>query len=232
MPIYSVLDCSLGTHTLSVYLLLHNAIFTPSVIFNSEAWSNLTEKNISALTIIQLRYLKKMMGVRQATSNSFIYLELGILPIKHQIHKRQLSFLYHIINLREDDPVKMVWRNQTELPEHNNWWCGVKKLIEKYSIRYEEGEIKEMSKDTFKKKVKIAIYNQAFKDLKEECESKSKTKNITYEKFETQEYIKTMSPCVAKTIFKCRAKTLKIKEHMKFKFSDFSCRWCGVSDET
>ena len=149
-----------------------------------------------------------MMGVRQATSNSFIYLELGILPIKYQIHKRQLSFLYHIINLREDDPVKMVWRNQTELPEHNNWWCGVKKLIEKYSIRYEEGEIKEMSKDTFKKKVKIAIYNQAFKDLKEECESKSKTKNITYEKFETQEYIKTMSPCVAKTIFKCGAKTL------------------------
>ena len=126
-----------------------------------------------------------MMGVRQATTNSFVYLELGVLPIKYEIHKRQISFLYHIISLSEEDPVKMVWRNQTKLPEHNNWWCGVKSLMEKYSIEFDEEKIKKMSKDTFKKKVKTAIITSAFQCLKTECESKSKTEKIKYEKFET-----------------------------------------------
>ena len=41
-----------------------------------------------------------------------------------------------------------------------------------------------------------------------------------------------MLSVAAKIILKCRAKTLKIKDHMRYKFSEYSCRWCGVSDET
>ena len=225
-------EASLGTHTLNIFILLHNSIFTPSVIFNSEAWSNITDKNVAALTTVQTRYLKKMMGVRQATANSLIYLELGVLPIKYEIHKRQISFLHHIIHLRDDDPVKMVWRNQTQLPEHNNWWCGVKSLMKNYDLQYEEEEIKKISKQAFKKQVKIAVNQKAFEDLRNDCESKKKTQNIRYTKFETQEYIKVMYPGAAKTIFKCRAKTLNIKEHTQYKHVDFQCRWCGVCDET
>ena len=126
----------------------------------------------------------------------------------------------------------MVWRHQTELPDHNNWWCGVKKLMENYSIEYDEEEIKKMSKDRFKRKVRIAIRNKAFEELKKDNASKTKTKNITYNKYETQEYVKSMYPGAAKIILKCRAKTLKIKDHMRYKFTEYSCRWCGVSDET
>ena len=179
-----------------------------------------------------MRYMKKMMCVRQATTNSFMYLELGILPVRYEIHKRQISFLHHILNLRDDDPVKIVRRTLAKLPEYNNWWCGVRKLMERYSIQLEETEIKEMSKDLFKKKVKVAIRNQAFEDLKKECGSKKKTENIQYTTFETQDYIKLLYPNIARTIFKCRAKTLNIKSHTKFKFKDSLCRWCGVTDET
>ena len=76
------------------------------------------------------------MGVRQATSNAFMYLELGVLPIKYEIHKRQLMFLHHIVNLPEEDPVKKVWRNQTNLPDYSNWWCDVKVLMEIYGIDF------------------------------------------------------------------------------------------------
>ena len=41
-----------------------------------------------------------------------------------------------------------------------------------------------------------------------------------------------MEPSEAKIIFKCRSKTLQIKDHMKYKYSDMSCRWCGVAEET
>ena len=41
-----------------------------------------------------------------------------------------------------------------------------------------------------------------------------------------------MNPSDARTIFKCRSKTLSIKDHMSFKYNDTSCRWCGVAEET
>ena len=225
-------ETSLGCHTLSAHLLLHNSILLPSMIFNSESWSNITDKNMKTITTTQLRYLKKMMGVRQAVSNAFTYLELGVLPIKYEIHRRQISYLHHILNLRDDDPVKQVWRNQTVLPEHKNWWNNIIKLMEKYSIEYNEEEITNMAKDTFKRKIKKAVREKAFNELTLENSTMSRTKNVLYEKLETQKYIQTLNPHTAKTIFKCRSKTLNIKEHMKYKFSDLSCRWCGIKEET
>ena len=225
-------ETTLGPHTLSVYLLLHNAIFLPSMLFNAEAWSNITGKHIKELTTIQLRFLKKIMSVRPAVSNAFVFLELGVLPIEYEIHKRQLSFIHHIMNLSEDDPVKKMWRNQVGLPDHRNWWTDVKKLLERYSLQFSEEDITKMSKETFKIKVKKAVNDYAFKRLKEECKNKSKTQNITYDKFATQEYIKTMNPDCARIIFKCRSKTLNIREHTKYQNVHETCRWCGVTDET
>ena len=61
---------------------------------------------------------------------------------------------------------------------------------------------------------------------------KSRTKGIRYEKFEVQNYVKKMDPWEAKLIFKCRSKTLSIKDHMQFKYNENSCRWCGIGEET
>ena len=224
-------ETSLGSHTLSVFILLHNAILLPSMLFNSQAWSGITHKNVSSITKIQLRFLKKMMGTRQATANAFVYLELGVLPIKHEIHKRQLMFLYHIVHLSEDDPVKKVWRNQMSLPEHSNWWRDVEKLLDRYRMDFDEQTIATTSKETYKKRVKMAVANQAFHELQCENQERKRTCKLNYEKLETRKYIKQLDTASARTIFKCRAKTLSIKEHMEYKFTDLSCRWCGISEE-
>ena len=225
-------EASVGPHTLSAYILLHNAIFLAGILFNSQAWSNISEKNVNDLTTLQLKYLKKMMGARPSTSNAFVYLELGILPIEYEIHQRQISFLHHIINLTEEDPVKKVWRNQMQLPDHRNWWCDVKQLMEKYSLQLTEEEIAGMSKDAFKIKVKKAVRDYAFEMLKTDCQSKSKTQHMKYEEFKTQEYIKKMYPDDAKIVFRCRSKTLNIKQHTMYQNRSLECRWCGVTDET
>ena len=225
-------ETSMGQHTLSVYLLLHNAIFLPSILFNSQAWSNLTEKNIKELTRLQLRFLKKMMSVKLATSNAFVFLELGVLPIEHEIHKRQLLFVHHIMNLPNNDPVKKVWRYQTVLPDHNNWWSNMKKLMVKYSIHLLEEEITSVSKNVFKTKIKKAVSEYAFSKLKAECRMQKKTGGLKYEEFKPQSYISTMYPDMAKTIFRCRSKTTNLKDHTKYQHSDNTCRWCGVDDET
>ena len=225
-------ETSVGPHTINVHLLLYNAIFLSSMLFNSQAWSNITEKNVKQLSTLQLRFLKKMMGVRLATANAFVYLELGVLPIEYEIQTRQLSFLHHIVNLSEDDPVKKIWRNQTSLPDHRNWWSNVKQLMEKYSINLSETEIMAMSKDRFKKKVKEAVRQYAFSKLRDECKAKKRTQNLNYDQFQVQGYLSKLYPDKAKIIFKCRSKTLSIKDHTKFQQSNNICRWCGATDET
>ena len=153
-----------------------------------ETMSNLTDKNIAAaLQTIQLRYLKKALKVRQAAANAFTFLELGVLPLSYEIHRRQLSFLHHVIALEEVDPVKRIWRYQTSLPEHGNWWSNVKRLLDKYSIVYDEDEFASMSKETYKKKVKKAVFDQALKDLSRENEEKHapETSNSTCSRHKT-----------------------------------------------
>ena len=74
-------EVQLGIHTVSVHLLLHNAIFMASMLFNAQAWSNLTDKNVEKITTTQLKFLKRIMTAKQATANSFVFLEMGILPV-------------------------------------------------------------------------------------------------------------------------------------------------------
>ena len=163
------------------------------------------------LSTMQMKFLKKTMMVRQAVSNSFVCLELGVLPVEYEIHKRQLSFLHHIIHLEDDDPVKRMWKNQKQLPEHNNWWNGVEKLMVKYSIQLSEEDIKKTSKETYKQKIKKIVANVAFEDLKADCKEKRKTNHLTYQKFEAQTYVTSLYPKQSRIIFKCRSRTLKYK---------------------
>ena len=81
----------LGSHTTSVYLLLYRSIFISSVLFNSQAWSNLTKTDLLGLTGVQICFLKKVVEAPKSTCNAFVYLELGVLPINYEIHQRQLS---------------------------------------------------------------------------------------------------------------------------------------------
>jgi hypothetical protein len=226
-------ETQLGAHTISVYLLLHNAIFLASILFNSQAWSNMTDNNIQQISVIQLKLLKKAMKARPSTANAFVYLELGILPVKYEIHKRQLSFLHHIVHLSDEDPVRKVWRHQTMMPDHVNWWSGVKSLMSKYSINWTEDQIMEMSKEAYKRKVKEAVKNIAFEELRMECQGKKKTKDLIYTELKAQNYITRLSPGHSRTIFRARSQTLNIKDHARYQFKDgMHCRWCGVSDET
>ena len=97
--------------------------------FNSQAWSNLSQKNISSLEKLQSKCLKKIVNAPQATANSFTYLELGVMPMRYEIERNQLIFLHHIVHLEDSDPVKITWENMKKFPEENNWWSGVKSIL-------------------------------------------------------------------------------------------------------
>ena len=66
-------EVSFGQHTMNVSLLLYRALFLSSVIFNSQSWRNLTEKNIAQLQSIQVRLLKKFLNAPLINLKQFCF---------------------------------------------------------------------------------------------------------------------------------------------------------------
>ena len=105
------------------------------------------------------KFPTRILGVSTSTANSFVFLELGVLPIEFEIDKRKMMYLHRILNLEDSDPVHKMFRNQQSFSEagEENWWSGVQELLQKYNISMTLEEIKSVSKPRFRWVVKTAI---------------------------------------------------------------------------
>ena len=139
-------NITLGLHKIRVSLLLYEIVYLAAVLFNSQAWSNITITEFNQLKSSQLKFLKRTMQVPSSTPNAFTYLELGVLLIQYKIHKRQLNFLHHIIHLPPSDPVHRLHLQQILLPFERNWTNNVFSLLKLYELDYDSiKEIKQRS---------------------------------------------------------------------------------------
>ena len=73
------------------------SLFLSSILLNSEAWVNYTEQDVRILEQCDEILLTRILDCDANTSNALKYFELGILPIRHEIMKRKLSFLQYLL---------------------------------------------------------------------------------------------------------------------------------------
>ena len=225
-----VRETGLGIHTVNVHLLLYQSLFLSCVLFNSQVWRNLSEKEINKLESLQRRCLRKIFNAPHSTSRSFVYLEFGAVPIRYIIQQNQLMFLHHIVHLKDDDPVKQMWENMKFLSRESNWWSSIRRILEEYEVGLEE--VKNSSRESFKALIKRKISDTALKELTKDCTEKTKTSSLHYTALKPQDYLSHLYPKQARIIFQCRSKTLDIKVHRSYKFNDRVCRKCGIDEET
>ena len=224
-------EVSFGTHYVTTGILLYKTVFMQSTLFNSESWTRLTQTDTDDLQTLQLKTLKRITHVADITTNSFMFLELGILPIKYELHKRKLIFLHHIINLdRVEDPVGKIFEQQDLfLPYERNWTNEVKELIRNYGL--DTSNIQEITREKWKHIVTSKVSTKAFHDLTTECMSMKKTKNLEYTSFQPQEYIKSLPGFATTAILRIRSNTLPCKVNHKASFIDTTCRHCKQARE-
>ena len=102
-------------------LILYQSVFLPRLIHNCESWSNMTPRDYKALQSAQLLYLRNVMEVSRATPTVALFLELGILPIRFEIEKRQLFFFKRLLDKDKSDPVQSVYFEQLKYVAEQNW---------------------------------------------------------------------------------------------------------------
>ena len=220
-------------YTLLTLLTLYNAVFLSTVLFNSQAWSNLKKTELEQLSILQLKFLKRSVKAPSSSPSAATLLEFGALPIKCEIHIKQLNFLHHILLLDSDDPVSKMYANLKSFPFEKNWTNDVLELLKMYEFEESENEIRQLSKRRWKKRVKKRVVESAFETLSKEAAGMTKTSPLKYEKLHTQSYLKSLNPRDVYVIFRARLRSITCKGNMPSSFrKDMSCRLCGEADET
>ena len=225
-------EITMGVYTIQTIMLLYRCMFLAVVLYNAQAWSNLTAKNIHDLQVVQLSLLKRMVHAPTSTSNTITFLELGTLPIINEIHIKQLMFLHHIINLDDNDPVKITHSQQLKYPYEPNWGNSVIKLKELYGISEDDEEICNLSKENWKKMVKTKVYSYVFEQLCDKAAQQKKAANLTYSKMNIQDYLIKLPSENARKVFHIRSGTIDLRGNRTYKYGEVtSCRLCGSDVE-
>ena len=210
-------------------LSLYKCVFLASILFNSQAWSNITQTQIKELRTVQLKFLKRIIQAPNSTPNCFTYLELGILPIEYEIHKRQLAFLHHILNLHPSAPVSQIYHQQLLFTHEQNWANTTKKLLTTYNLQ--EVDVRAKSKDEWKLLVNNAITNAAFQSLNTTCRTQAKTSHLQYDSLAPQPYLSKCPTDVASFLFRLRSRSLNCKNNHHKSHTNLTCRVCNVEIE-
>ena len=86
-------DVPLGKYKLEIGLKLRQAMLLNGVLFNSEVWHSISEKEIRRLEEVDEHLLRCMVKAHAKTPLEFVYLETGAIPIRHVIACISINYL-------------------------------------------------------------------------------------------------------------------------------------------
>ena len=218
-------ESGLGRYTVRSMFVLYEAMFIQMLIFNGQSWSHITKQNMLELERLQLKFLKLILWLPMSTPNVFIFLEYGVLPLEHEIQRRRLTYLHHILNLKDTDPAKLAYSQGLRLSHEPNWANDIKKLRERYGISVSDQEVSDMSKAKWKKIVVDRVKEVVFDDLQQELRASSKMKEVQYNQFSCQKYLQAMDAVSVRKIARLRSRTFRCKaNHRSSNSSNLGCR--------
>ena len=97
-------------HVLDV--LLRNILLVSSMLFNSEAWYNVSKSELDLVDAVLLRGILK---APKSTPKEMLFLELGVVPFREIIRQRRLGFLFYILHENQGYMIHRFFESQREI---------------------------------------------------------------------------------------------------------------------
>ena len=229
----SITERPYGKHKYKAAKLMRDGMIVTSMLANAETWTNMLERDIEKLNKPDKMFLNKLLGEEGNPSLSFMYLEMGMVPLKYVLIGKRLKFLKYILDEDEETMVNKVYKAMKEDSKVGDFVDLIKKDMKTVNINLTDDEIKEETTIKWKTLVNKEVKNAALQYLKTENNKKTKTKDIDFESLEMSEYLaRNKNSKLTKYIFKVRSGTLGIKEWCQWKFEDNLCVGCELKAET
>ena len=225
-----------GKHYFEIGMILRNSLLISSVLFNSEAWYNLTESELNLLETVDVKFLRQLLQAPKGTPKEMLFLELGCIPLREIIRERRLGFLHYILNQDPESMVHKVFKSQMNKRNKKDWVTtvlGDLKHLDLEDLSMEN--IQQMKKECFMKRIKEGIKSKAFEKLEERKKSHSKVKEVEHNELKIQKYLQPnkelMNKEVAQLIFKLRCRVTEAKVNLKGKYDNIECEACHMEEE-
>jgi hypothetical protein len=107
-------EVSTGNFRTLIGLKLRETKLCNGTLYNGEAWSSISDRDMSRLQQVDLSFLRGLTGSHARTTSEFYYLELGILTFRHILTIRRLVYHHHILTREENETILKIYRNQKE----------------------------------------------------------------------------------------------------------------------
>ena len=225
----------LGKYHFEAGNVLRASLLLSTLLSNSEAWFNLTEREIEDLERVDEALLRKIYYAHSKTSRELLYLESGNVPIRFILKSRRLNFLFYILHENEESLLRKVFDAQNNNPLKGDWVTTAKNDINELELNMTFDEIRTIDRKRFKTLVKNRIQIKALEYLLFIKSKHSKGKELSYDELELQNYLSSKSNLSIKEksfIFSCRTRMLDVKSNFKTGQNNLNCDKCGKEEET
>ena len=117
--------------------MLRNSLLVSRMLFNAEAWYDLSSSELDLLETIDVSLLKQLLRAPRGTPKEMFYLELGCIPFREIVREKRLRFLHYILNEEPMSLVHRVFKSQMENRTKNDWvttvlldlqWLGISNI--------------------------------------------------------------------------------------------------------
>ena len=225
-----------GKFYFEIAIILRNSLMLSSILFNSEAWYNLSKAELDLIESVDLMFLRSILKTPKSTPKEMLYLELGCLPCRDIIRQKRLVYLYYILKQNPESMIYRLFEAQRNNRTSKDWVTTIFKDMEEIKMNIRLDDIKSMKKGAYINLVKRNIENHVFENLSAKQEKHSKVNNWSHTFFMMQKYLKPNSESIkvedSQNIFKLRCNMMQVKMNYKNLYETHECRACGENDET
>ena len=218
-----------GEADVEVRMLLLEMIVKPTLLFNTETWIDLKQKDIKEIEKHHYQIIRKAFEQKQGTPYYGIIAETGIWPYYYTIIYKRLMLYHHLIHSDEKRIARQLVINQKERNEVN-WYTGVKEWLNILKMETDVNKIIGITKSMWKKTLKIKLEEVIREVVKEKKKTMKKLRFIN--DFKKQEYLSKYSMAVVSKIMNIRLNMVEVAGNFKRKDEDERCRACREEKET
>ena len=163
-----------GEKALCIRLMIMETMIMPTILNNTETWTNTTKKEMETIEMMQKDILTALFHLPISTPYWGVLEESGSWPMSSRIMYRKLMLFQNLIKSDEKRMAKKILMDQIEQQRNNCWYSELKGQMEKYEIFDGIEQIKYYKKSKWKKLVKDKIQQYVNKEYQRVSKSMKK----------------------------------------------------------
>ena len=118
-----------GKHFFEIAMVLKESLLLSSLLLNSEAWVNYTDKDVRILEKCDEILLTRVLDCDSNSSNAMKYLDLGVVPVRFEIMRRKLGFLHYILQQKKESMIYQILKVTSESSVKKDFVYTCKKYL-------------------------------------------------------------------------------------------------------